>query len=84
MYSEPLSWRRATGNLPRNVQARPFAIRAHAWCRARLRRRQRPDRELVELFLEREGAEAMFREVRGDEPMLAEALRVEAIELGLR
>jgi hypothetical protein len=38
--------------------------------------------KVVELFLEREAAEAMVREVREDEPVLAEDLRVEAIELG--
>ena len=32
--------------------------------------------------LEREAAEAMIREVWEDEPLLAEELRVEAIELG--
>ena len=36
---------------------------------------------VVEFFLERKAAEAMIREVREDEPMLAEDLRVEAIEL---
>jgi len=36
----------------------------------------------VELFLEREAAEAMIGEVREDAPALAEDLRVEAIELG--
>jgi hypothetical protein len=34
-----------------------------------------------EFFLERETAKAMIREVREDEPVLAEILRVEAIEL---
>jgi hypothetical protein len=34
-----------------------------------------------EFFLEREAAEAMIREVREDDPVLAEVLRVEAIEL---
>ena len=34
----------------------------------------------VEFFLEREAAEAMIGEVREDEPVLAEELRVEAIE----
>jgi len=38
--------------------------------------------KVVECFLEREAAEAMIGEVREDEPMLAEELRVEAIELG--
>jgi hypothetical protein len=38
--------------------------------------------KLVESFLEREAAEAMIGEVREDEPLLAEDLRVEAIELG--
>jgi hypothetical protein len=38
-------------------------------------------RKVVEFFLEREAAEAMIGEVRWDEPMLAEDLRVEAIEL---
>ena len=37
---------------------------------------------VVEFFLEREAAEAMIGEVREDEPVLAEELRVEAIELG--
>jgi hypothetical protein len=35
---------------------------------------------VVEFFLEREAAEGMIREVREDEPVLAEELR-EAIEL---
>jgi hypothetical protein len=35
----------------------------------------------IEIFLERQGTEAMIGEVREDEPELAEALRVEAIEL---
>jgi selenophosphate synthetase-related protein len=39
---------------------------------------------VVEVFLEREAAEAMIGEVREDDPLLAEELRVEAIELGLR
>jgi hypothetical protein len=39
--------------------------------------------KVVEFFLEREAAETMIGEVREDEPMLAEDLRVEAIELGL-
>jgi hypothetical protein len=47
-----------------------------------LRRRQRQTEKVVELFLEREAAEAMIGEVREDEPALAEELRVEAIELG--
>jgi hypothetical protein len=38
----------------------------------------------VELFLERQGAEAMIGEVREDEPALAEELWVEAVELELR
>jgi hypothetical protein len=38
--------------------------------------------KVVEFFLEREGAEVMIAEVREDEPVLAEVLRVEAIELG--
>ena len=37
--------------------------------------------KVVEFFVEREAAEAMIGEVRGDEPELAEELRVEAIEL---
>jgi hypothetical protein len=37
--------------------------------------------KVVEFFLEREAAEAMIGEVREDEPLLAEELRVEAIEL---
>jgi hypothetical protein len=36
--------------------------------------------KVVEFFLEREAAEAMIDEVREDEPMLADELRVEAIE----
>jgi hypothetical protein len=39
--------------------------------------------KVVEFFLEREATEAMIREVREDEPLLAGDLRVEAIELGL-
>jgi hypothetical protein len=39
------------------------------------RRRQRPDREVVEFFLEREAAAAMIEEVWEDEPVLAEELR---------
>jgi hypothetical protein len=38
--------------------------------------------KVVEFFLEPDAAEAMIREVREDEPMLAEDLRVERIELG--
>jgi hypothetical protein len=38
--------------------------------------------KVVEFFLEREAAEAMIGEVREDEPLLAEELRIEAIELG--
>jgi hypothetical protein len=38
--------------------------------------------KVIEFFLERDAAEAMIRDVREDEPMLAEDLRVEAIELG--
>jgi hypothetical protein len=37
--------------------------------------------KVVEFFLEREAAEGMIREVREDEPALAEDLRIEAIEL---
>jgi hypothetical protein len=37
----------------------------------------------VEFFLERDAAEAMIREVREDEPLLAIDLRVEAIETRL-
>jgi hypothetical protein len=37
--------------------------------------------KVVEFFLERKEAEAMMRKVREDEPVLAEDLRVEAIEL---
>jgi hypothetical protein len=37
---------------------------------------------VVEFFLEREAAEGMIGEVREDEPLLAEGLRVEAVELG--
>jgi hypothetical protein len=39
-------------------------------------------KKVVEFFREREAAEAMICEVREDEPVLAEELRVEAIELG--
>jgi hypothetical protein len=39
-------------------------------------------RKVVEFFLEREAAGAMIREVREDEPVLSDELRVEAIELG--
>jgi hypothetical protein len=46
-----------------------------------LRSRQRPDPKGREFFLEREAAEAMIDEVREDEPLLAEDLRVKAIEL---
>ena len=46
-----------------------------------LRRRERQTEKVVEFFLEREAAEAMVGEVREDEPLLAEDLRVEAIEL---
>jgi hypothetical protein len=49
-----------------------------SWRRA-LGRRQRPEREVVEFFLEPEAAEAMIREVCEDDPDLAELLRVEAI-----
>ncbi len=38
--------------------------------------------KVVEFFLEREAAEAMIREVREDEAVLAEDLRVEPVELG--
>jgi hypothetical protein len=38
--------------------------------------------KVVEFFLEPDAAEAMIGEVRGDEPVLAAELRVEAIELG--
>jgi hypothetical protein len=38
--------------------------------------------KVVEFFLELDGAQAMIREVREDEPLLADDLRVEAIELG--
>ncbi len=38
--------------------------------------------KVVKFFLEREAAQAMIREVRGDEPVLAEDLRVEVVELG--
>jgi hypothetical protein len=37
---------------------------------------------VVEFLLEGEAAEAMIREVWEDEPVLAEELRVEAIQLG--
>jgi hypothetical protein len=36
---------------------------------------------VVEFFVERDAAEAMIRDVREDEPVLAEELRVEAVEL---
>jgi hypothetical protein len=35
--------------------------------------------KVVEFFLEREAAVAMIREVRADEPLLAQDLRVEAV-----
>ena len=38
--------------------------------------------KVVECFLKRDAAEAMIGEVREDEPVLAEVLRVEAIESG--
>jgi hypothetical protein len=38
--------------------------------------------KVVEFFLERDAAEAMIGEVREDEPVLAEDLRVESVELG--
>jgi hypothetical protein len=38
--------------------------------------------KVVEFFLEREAADAMVDEVREDEPLLAQDLRVEAVELG--
>ena len=38
--------------------------------------------KVLEFFLEREAAEAMIEEVWEDEPVLAEELRVKAIELG--
>jgi hypothetical protein len=38
-------------------------------------------KKVVEFYLEREAAEAMIGAVRDDEPVLAEVLRVEAIEL---
>jgi hypothetical protein len=37
--------------------------------------------KVVEFFLEREAAGAMIRDVRVDEPLLAEELRVEGIEV---
>jgi hypothetical protein len=37
--------------------------------------------KVVEFFLKREAAEAMIREVCEDNPVLAEELRIEAIEL---
>ena len=37
--------------------------------------------KVVDFFLERGAAEAMIGEVREDEPLLAEDLRVEAIDL---
>jgi hypothetical protein len=40
--------------------------------------------KVVEFFLERDAAEAMISEGREDEPVWAEELRVEPIELGLR
>jgi hypothetical protein len=50
--------------------------------RALLRSRRRQTEKVVEFFLEREAAEAMIGEVRKDEPVVAEELRVEAIEFG--
>jgi hypothetical protein len=49
---------------------------------ALLRRRQSSTEKVVEFFLERDAAEEMIDVVREDEPLLAEELRVEAIELG--
>ena len=40
-----------------------------------------PNGEAGEFFLEREAAEAMIGEARADEPLLAQGLRVEAVEL---
>jgi Tic22-like family len=37
----------------------------------------------IELFLERERAEAFIAEIEQDEPRLAALLRVEPVELGL-
>jgi Tic22-like family len=37
----------------------------------------------IELFLERERAEAFIAEIEHDEPRLAALLRVEPVELGL-
>ena len=39
--------------------------------------------KVVEFFLERDAAEAMIREVREDEPVLAEDLRVEVVEFAM-
>jgi hypothetical protein len=38
--------------------------------------------EVVEFFLERDAAEAIIVEVRGDDPDLADVLCVEEVELG--
>jgi hypothetical protein len=38
--------------------------------------------KVVEFFLEREAAEAMIVEVRGDDPDLADVLCVDEVELG--
>jgi len=51
--------------------------------RALLRGRQPQTEKVVEFFVSREAAEAMTGEGREDEPLLAEELRVEAVELGL-
>jgi len=37
--------------------------------------------KVFDFFLEREAAEAMIGEARADEPLLAQGLRVEAVEL---
>ncbi len=49
--------------------------------RARLRRRERRDREGRETFVRRENAERFLAEVRCDDPELADRLGVETIEL---
>lgn len=58
---------------PLTVPLRPSAAGSHL-----SGRRQRPDRGSS--FLDREAAEALIDEVREDEPVLAEELRVEEID----
>jgi hypothetical protein len=68
----------------RSVAARSRSPRGFRALRAWLREKTcvAQTEKVAEFFLEREAAEAMLREVREDEPALADDLRVEAIELG--